>query len=177
LTAGIMGNAITVAYPAIVQDSFTVVASEVWIDSQPAGSTLLMEDVSAIASKTLEDRKAAIWTRAITRAAIKYLIAQATYKAAAKGCDQIGGYSGMACKLIAKGALAAAVAATEVADTRGWATLPSQIRMARIKVPAGKHDVVIQFKNAMGQVVSQQRFQDVEVAAKKRKYLAARTAI
>src|SRR6185312_3631370 len=44
LAAGFTGNAVTVAYPAIVQDSFTVVGSEVWVDSRPAASSVLMED-------------------------------------------------------------------------------------------------------------------------------------
>ncbi len=173
LVAGLTGNAITVAYPAIEQDPYPVASSEVWIDSKPAGSTFLMEDVTAIASRDLQDRLALIKTRAIARAAIKYVLAQVAYKAAAKGCEQIGGMTEYVCKGAAKATMMAAIAITEVADTRGWDTLPAQIRMARIKVPSGKHDVLVRFLDSAGNLVSTQEFPDVEIDARKRTYLAA----
>ena len=55
--------------------------------------------------------------------------------------------------------------------------MPAQIRMARVKVAPGKHDVMIQFKNAAGSVVSTRWFKDVQIDVKKRTYLATRTAI
>ncbi len=180
LAAGFMGSAITVAYPAVVQDSYTIVGSEVWIDSRPVASTVLMEDVTKIASKVLADRLALIKTRAIARAAVKYVVAEAGYRAAAKMCDQQFGnpsVQGLICKGAAKAVASGIMAATEVADERSWTALPAQIRMARVKIPPGKHDVVIQYKNAGGYVVSGQAFKDVQVDAKKRTYLAARTAL
>lgn len=180
LAAGFMGSAITVAYPAVVQDSYTIVASEVWIDSRPVASTVLMEDVTKIATKVLADRLALIKTRAIARAAVKYVIAETGYRAAAKMCDQQFGnpsWQGALCKGAAKITASAIMAATEVADERSWTALPAQIRMARVKVPPGKHDVVIQFKNSGGAVISGQAFKDVTIDAKKRTYLASRTAL
>lgn len=179
LTAGFMGSAITVAYPSIVQDSYTVVGSEIWVDSRPVASTLLMEDVTGIATKTLDARMAMIKTRAIARATIKYIIAQTAAKAAMKGCEQLPGgfFVVQSCKLAARATAAGVAAASEVADTRGWSALPAQIRMARVKLPPGKHDVLVEFKNAAGDVVSTHAFKDVEIDAKKRTYLATRTAI
>jgi uncharacterized protein len=179
LAAGFMGSAITVAYPSIVQDSYTVVGSEVWVDSQPVASSVLMEDVTGIATKNLDARLALIKTRAIARATIKFILAQTAAKVAMKACDQMpGGFIAVqSCKLIARGTASAAAAASEIADTRGWSALPAQIRMARVKLPPGKHDVVVQFKNAGGFVVAQRSFKDVEIDAKKRTYLATRTAL
>lgn len=181
LAAGITGNAITVAYPDMVQDPFTVVASEVQVDSESpvTANTVLMEDISAIAAKSLTERQAMIKTRAVARATIKYVLAEVAAKAAAKGCDQMpgGDLAKMLCKAGTRGIAHGAAAASEIADTRGWATLPSQIRMARLKLPAGKHTVTVNFKNAAGLVVKAQVFNDVEITAKKRTYLHFRTAI
>ncbi|MDE2490824.1 MAG: hypothetical protein KGM24_08240 [Elusimicrobia bacterium] len=180
LVAGLTGNAITVAYPGIVQDTYTIVGSEVFVDSRPEAATQLMEDVTGIAKKTLAERQALIKTRAVARAAIKYILAEAAYRVAAKACDQEFGstsWQGLLCKGAAKATMAAATAVTEVADTREWSTLPAQIRMARVKLPAGTHDVVVQFKNAAGAVVEQHEFKDVVIQAGKRTYLSYRTAL
>jgi tetratricopeptide (TPR) repeat protein len=178
LAAGITGNAITIAYPGFVNEPYSIVSSEVLVDSKPAASTLLMEDVAAIASKTLEDRMGVIKTRAVARAFVKYVVAQAAYKVAAKACDQMpGGFMAVQiCKTAARGSLAAASAATEVADTRSWSTVPAQIRMARAKVPAGTHDVTVLFKDAAGMVVAQADFPAVKIDPRKRTYLSYRTA-
>lgn len=179
LTAGLLGNAITVAYPAIVQDPYSIASSEVWVDSQPVGASILMEDVTRIATKSLDARMALIKTRAVARATIKFILAQTAAKAAATVCDQMpGGYFAVqACKLGSKAVASGAAAASEYADTRSWSALPAQIRMARVKLPPGRHDVMIEFKNAAGLVIATRWFKDVQIELKKRTYLATRTAI
>lgn len=179
LAAGLVGSAITVAYPAMVQDPYSIVTSEVWIDGSLAGSTLLMEDVSAIATKSLDSRMALIKTRAVARAAIKFILAQTAANAAAKACDKSGGgaFAVQLCKMGSKALASGVAAATEYADTRGWASLPAQIRMARVKIPPGRHDVEIRFLNAAGTLVTTREFKDVGIEPRKRTYLAARTAL
>ncbi|MCR4294611.1 MAG: hypothetical protein NUW21_03695 [Elusimicrobia bacterium] len=178
LAAGFLGRAVTVAFPAYTQDPFAIASSELYVDSAPVASTILMEDVSAIAAKTLEDRMNAIKARAIARATIKFILAETAAKTAAKACDQMpGGYLAVqACKLGSRGVAHGAAAASEYADTRGWAVLPAQIRMARVKLPPGKHDVEIRYKNEAGVMISSQAFSGVLVAERKRTYLSARTA-
>jgi tetratricopeptide (TPR) repeat protein len=178
LAAGFMGSAVTVAFPAYTQDPYAIASSEIFVDSRPVASTILMEDVSAIATKTLEQRMAVIKARAIARATIKFIVAEAVSKAAAKACDQMpGGYFAVqACKLGTRGAAHGAAAASEFADTRGWAVLPAQIRMARVKVEPGRHDVAIYYKNDAGVMISSQAFSGVLVADHERTYLSARTA-
>jgi hypothetical protein len=168
LRAGIVGNAITVAYPDYVQDPFSIVASELRLGDASA-KTLLMEDVSAIAAGDLKDRIAVIRTRAIARATIKFLLA----KAAEKQAEKQGGKS---LALLTKIVGSAVAAATEVADTRGWSTLPAQIRMARLRLPPGRHDLSATFTNAANAVVATHLFQGVEVRKGKRTYIAYRTA-
>src|SRR5205814_1481450 len=83
LKAGISGRAITVSYPDYEQDPFRVVASEVEVDGgQAKTQTLLMEDISAIARRTLQDRMALIKTRAVARATVKFVLAEQASRAA-----------------------------------------------------------------------------------------------
>jgi tetratricopeptide (TPR) repeat protein len=178
LKAGFMGRAVTVAFPAYTQDPYLIASSEILIDNQPVAQTILMEDVSAIAAKTLEARMGAIKARAIVRATVKYILAETAAKIAAKGCDQMpGGFLAVqACKFASKGVAHGVAAASEYADTRGWAVLPAQIRMARVKLEPGTHDVAIYYKNTAGVMISSQAFSGVLVAEHKRTYLSARTA-
>ena len=170
LIAGFMGNAITVAYPQYVQDPYSIVSSEVFVDSRPAVQTLLMEDISAIAFKNLKNRMDMIMTRAIARAAIKYILAHTASQEVGKQFGQgWGELTSIGANIIA--------AATEVADTRSWDTLPSQIRMARIKIPPGAHTVRVDFKNSTGEVVESHVFRNVVIEKNKRSYLAYRTAL
>jgi len=170
LVAGFMGNAITIAYPQYVQDPYSIVGSEVFIDSSPAEQTLLMEDISAIAFKNLKNRMDMIMPRAIARAAIKYILARVATREVDKQFGQTWG-------LVTKIGANIIAAATEVADTRSWETLPSQIRMARIKVPPGLHTVRVDFKNAAGSTVESHVFSNVSINKNQRSYLAYRTAL
>ncbi len=180
LRAGVAGHAVTVAYPDYVQDPFRVVSSEVEVDGgQERASTLLMEDISAIARRDLQDRMAMIKARAVARATVKYILAEAAAKAADRQCDKQFGLDTMGdrlCRAAARGLAHGTAAATEIADTRGWAALPAQIRMARVRVPAGMHDVAFTFKDASGNVVSTYTAKGVTISKGKRTYLSYRTA-
>jgi hypothetical protein len=194
LKAGIAGKAVTVAYPDYVQDPFRVVSSEVEVTpSIPVGvaapvaavssakaQTMLMEDISAIARRTLQDRMALIKTRAIARATVKFVLAEQASKAAAAACDKQyakGSFGNTICKGLSKGVAHGAAAASEIADTRGWSALPSQIRMARLRLPPGQHDVVVRFLDAGGAVVATQTFKGVKIDRSRRTYLSHRTAL
>ena len=178
LTAGLAGNAITIAYPEYVQDPYKIADSEVFVDSAPAGSTQLVEDVTAIAMKNLTDRQALIRTRAIARATVKFVLASSAAKAAGALCDRqfgSGSIGSTLCKTAARGVAQGIAAATEVADVRSWSTLPSQIRMARISLAPGRHQVRVRFKDGAGTVVSNAVFNDVVIHKGKRTYLDYRT--
>ena len=69
-----------------------------------------------------------------------------------------------------------ASAATEVADTRCWNTLPAQIRMARVRVPAGTQVVGVRYTNAAGAFTNAEKV-TVQVAAGHRTYVHVRTAM
>jgi hypothetical protein len=71
----------------------------------------------------------------------------------------------------------AASAATEIADTRCWNTLPAQIRMARLPVAVGEPTVKVTFKNAQGLEVGSHTFPPVKVEKGKKVFLNYRTSI
>ncbi|MBI5243793.1 MAG: hypothetical protein HY922_08965 [Elusimicrobia bacterium] len=171
LAAGIAGNSVSVAYPEYVQDSFRIAASEVQAGDKSA-QTLLMEDITAIAIADLKDRNLVVKTRAIARATTKFLLAKLVEKEARKNTSTGGKWLAD----LTSRATNAVAAATEVADTRGWTTVPAQIRMARLRAAPGTHEVTVVFKDAAGAVVSTHVFKDVSVKKGRRTYLAFRTA-
>ncbi|OGR99318.1 MAG: hypothetical protein A2V88_03830 [Elusimicrobia bacterium RBG_16_66_12] len=171
LRAGLIGKAVTVAYPAYTQDPFQIASSQVECAGQKA-ETQLMEDVSAIAMKDLAERQALIKVRAIARATVKYILAKAAADAVAK---KYGKNSWQA--LAAQVGGSAVAAATEIADTRAWATLPSQFRMARMRLPPGTHDVTVSYTSPTGSLIATRTFKAVSVKKGGRTYLHDRTAL
>ncbi|OGR70681.1 MAG: hypothetical protein A2X40_06115 [Elusimicrobia bacterium GWC2_65_9] len=171
LRAGLVGNAVTVAYPAYIQDPFQITGSQVEAAGRKAG-TQLMEDVSAIAMKDLAERQALIKVRAVARATIKFILAKTAADAVKK---KYGANSWQA--LAAQAGGSAVAAATEIADTRAWATLPSQFRMARLRLPPGKHDVIVSYNGPTGAVIATRTFKDVTIRQGGRTYLHDRTAL
>ena len=170
LRAGVLGHAITVSYPTYVQDPFQIASSEVESEGKSA-STQLVDDVSAIAMKALAERQALIKTRAVARAAIKYILAKAATDEVKR---KFGSSSWQA--LAAQVASNIVAAATEVADTRAWATLPSQFRLARLRLPPGEHAVTVRYKNAAGAVILTRTFKTT-IRKGQRAYLRDRTAL
>jgi len=167
LDAGLTGNAITVSYPEYEDMPYGVKSSAITINNATVG-TELVENISAIAKDELKNEAAAQRTRMIVRAAIKYIIAQAASKKVEEQNAGLGFLTRMVTSSIAS--------ATEVADTRSWATLPAQIRMARMTLPPGTYNLRVDFKDAFGNVVASDMINNVQVKKGKRTYLHYRTA-
>jgi hypothetical protein len=167
LAAGIMGHAITVALPIFVQDPFAVQGSEIDVAGLQR-PTVVVEDVTRIAHSTLESLLPTIRIKAVTRATVKYLLARlAENEARKKGGDTWGALVGLVGQV--------AAAATETADTRCWAAIPAQIRMARVRLPPGVHAVKVRYLGAGGSPAGEETLPRVEVAAGKRTYIHVRT--
>lgn len=165
------GRAIAVAFPDYVQDPYQIAGSRVRAGTLSA-DTELASDITAIARKDLEERLGVIRARAIARAGIKFILAKAASDAAAK---KYGKNSWQAVLTQAGGAIASV--ATEVADTRAWATLPAQFRVARLLLPAGQHDITVDYLGPSGAILSSQTFKGVTVVKGRRTYLRDRTAL
>ncbi len=171
IRGGLLGKSITVSYPDYVQDPFQISGSAVEADGVTA-PTELAQDLSAIARKDLAERQAVIRTRAIARATVKYVLAKAV-------SDQVSKKYGKNSwqHLLAQAGGAATSAATEGADTRAWATLPAQFRVARLRLPPGTHDVVVKYLGSSGAELSSRTFKDVVIRKGRRTYLHDRTAL
>ena len=64
---------------------------------------------------------------------------------------------------------------TEVADTRSWTMLPDRIHLARLRLPAGIQDVVVEVFDEHGRVAQRLEFEGVEVVAGSRTLLHHRS--
>lgn len=160
---------IRVAFPKYRRSPSKIAATE----AHSATSTWraeLVEDVGAIAVRNLDDRINRIRGRAIARAVIKFLLTQNISKEAEKNSNETVGF-------LVRAILQAASAATEVADKRTWRTLPDRIYMARLSLPAGRHDLKLRFLDAEGATVESREIKNVAVAAQRKSFVMIRTAL
>lgn len=167
---------IVISFPVYVAAPPAAAGSVVAVDGQDKGETVLMEDISAIAIKALEDRMNQVRVRAIARATIKYILAKAAADLAAKQCEKAPSMLIDMCKKTARKLAEAVVAGTETADTRSWGTLPAEIRMARVSLLPGLRQVEVRFMGASGEALGKRGFQDVRIEPGKRTYLQLLTA-
>ena len=108
---------------------------------------MLVEDVENIAIETFNAQRPIILLRTLGRALLKYL----AYREANKQHEALG--------LLAN--LAGVV--TEQADTRSWQTLPNQIFMVRMLLPAGIHTLDLSFLDANGRVRGRDSVPDIKI--------------
>jgi tetratricopeptide (TPR) repeat protein len=150
-----------VAIPTIVEQPYDIRGSVVEVASRSA-ATVAVEPIAAITARTLEDEMPAIKARASARVAAK----GGAYAAA----DAAG-----ASKVLTGAGLSAA-GAFEEADTRGWAVLPAEIRMARVVLPEGVHDVHVRYLDASGAQWAEETLSGVEIVRGYRTYVHVQTA-
>lgn len=99
------------------------------------GRTFVLTDLEAIAIRNLDDRMATLALKQVLRSAIKGTMVKAARD---------------------EGGIAAELAAnlynviTEQADLRCWQTLPQNMQVARIPLPAGRHELVFALHAGMG---------------------------
>jgi len=98
-----------------------------------------VENVDAMARSALYDALPAISARALARMIVKYQSGKQTEK-------RTGGVVGSIFKL---GNLA-----TEVADTRSWSSLPQEIQLTRVALPAGEYNATVEIMGADGVIDS-----------------------
>jgi hypothetical protein len=108
---------------------------------------VLVEDVENIAIETFNSQRPIILLRTLLRAVGKYLL----YRKANKENEALG--------LLVN--LAGVV--TEQADTRSWQTLPNQIFMVRMPLPAGTHTLNLSFLDANGRVRGRDSVPDIKI--------------
>ena len=167
-------DVVPVAFPKYVSRPYSIAAMEPRLAAatQITGPELV-EDIGAIAEKDLADRRARIYAKAVARAAIKYAIQKGAEEAARQASN---GDQNQAL-LVAGTQLLGTIGrfATEQADKRVWSTLPDEIWMTSMIVPAGRHDLEVDFLTAQAMLVESQSVSGIEVPAGGRRFVILRT--
>lgn len=173
---GLTGRIVRIAIPRFVRRPSGIAYTEAVIvahDSQYASRSVLMEDITAIAVKDLEERLVRTAAKAVARAAWKYALAEGVRvgaRSAASGQKDWGQLAGAVA-----GALAHIFAvASEEADKRSWATLPDRIHIGRLRVPPGTYDVELRHIGLSGGVMATQVLRGIVVAERGTRFVSAR---
>ncbi len=162
---------ISIAFPKFVKGDYRIRRSEVSIEGEKGGiRTELVENITAIAFKDLEDRINRVRVKAIARAAVKFALAHAVGKIAEKKGGKLAG-------MISKKLATAAAAATEKADKRSWRTLPAQIRMARTTLKPGTYNLKLTFMTKDGGHVMEKTIENVKIEPRRKTFISYRTAL
>ena len=120
---------------------------------------VLVEDVENIAIETFNKERPIILFRTLIRGVGKYLL----FRQANKKNEALGLLTNLAGVV------------SEQADTRSWQTLPNQIFMVRMPLPAGTHTLNLSFLGANGQVRGSQPVPDIEIQPNQITFLNHRT--
>ena len=129
-----------VAIPTIDSQRPRFAGIEVTVEKQEPATGVLVEDVETTAIETFKAERPIILLRTLVRGVGKYLVT----RQAGKKNETLGLLTNLA------GVLA------EQADTRSWQTLPNQIFMVRMPLPAGTHTLNLSFLDANGQVLQRE---------------------
>jgi len=125
-----------VVYPAMVSTPSSLGSASVAINGSPVAIERLV-DLGAAIEREYEDAKPRILAAALTRMAVR--------AAAAEGVRQAGKQESTLLGDVLSIATEAVLVALDRPDTRSWMTLPDQVLVARVPVPAGDHDVEVGF--------------------------------
>ena len=152
----------SVALPKFVQRPVPVARFELSEGAQSASSEIV-EDVNAMARKSLEDRLPAITARAVARMLVK----NAAVKNVKKQSENAG-----AVGLLMSIASDVGAIASERADTRSWSLLPGNFLMARLSLSPGMHDLKISYYDNSGNILATRDYDAVKVMAGRKAFVS-----
>jgi len=105
--------------------------------------TALIEDLSSIAVRDFEENRTSMLLRMTARLLLKEAGIVQSERAGERAGGAFGGF-------VARVAARSVANATERADTRSWSGLPAELLVARLRLPAGHHEVEVTFRGASG---------------------------
>ncbi len=163
---------LTVAFPKFVARSSDVAYVEASLAKEGARLSLkldLVEDITAIAKKNLEDRITRITLKTIARATAKYHATRKVRREIAPDKnDPLGQLIGLLGNVYS--------VATEQSDKRSWLTLPGKIYLGRLALSEGKWDAEVRFFSPSGALLETRRLPGLSVVAGKKRFLLVHTA-
>ncbi|MGH1345220.1 MAG: hypothetical protein ACRBN8_26900 [Nannocystales bacterium] len=127
-----------VVYPELVPAENLFETANVEVDGHPVPIDLASDLGSEIVAE-FEELKPKIIGAALTRMIARAAAAEGA-RAAGNQADGAGGLVGF----LAAAALEGTLVALDKPDTRSWTTLPDRVYVARSRVPAGAHTVVVE---------------------------------
>lgn len=157
----VSGILVRIALPYYESRSTDVVGARISAYGKVA-FTEMMENVDAIARKSLDSRMVAITARSIARAVVK---TSAVHAASSNNNNDamVGLLEGLATQVTA--------IATERADTRSWLTLPANIQLARLALPPGSYTIKVELLGTGGQTISTRDYPEVVIKQLHKTYL------
>jgi hypothetical protein len=171
IMAALGGGSLTVSYPALEAQPFFVKASRI-IAGTAESETQLVSDLAVLAEADLKENLLAQRSRMILRAATKMALSGVAKHASRNTSNN----DASAALLLTGIALDIFGAVTETADTRQTFTLPAEIRLGRMFVPAGRNNIIFEALGADGRTLERKEFKDVWVPEGGRAFLHYRTA-
>jgi len=132
-----------------------------------AGS--LVEDIGAIAEKSLDDRINRVRAKTIARAVIKFVLSRKITQSVEKNNNELTTW-------LVKKAFAVASAVMEQADKRSWQSLPDKIFIVRLPMSEGKHSVQLNFLDQRGLTIKTQVLDNIQIKAGKKTFVTVRAA-
>jgi uncharacterized protein len=130
---------VQVSFPVLPAAQMGYQAPDIQIDGADSLPTAHILDLDAMARRALQDDMPGIMLRAFVRSATK---AVAQYEIQRQLAQQRNRDDGIGA-IVALLALQIGGAVVEQADERGWRTLPSQVTIARARLPRGTHPVSV----------------------------------
>jgi hypothetical protein len=172
---GLTGRVMRIAVPKFVPRRSRVAQSQAIVSNGVTrldAPLALMEDVTAIAVKDLEERIVRTTVKAVARAAWKFALAEGIHVGAqrAVGRQQEGDLIGAIAGILAH----VAAVATEEADKRSWVTLPDRIKVGRVLVPPGTYEIELRWRGRAGEEVAKQSMRSITLKAGEKRFISTR---
>ncbi len=141
LLYGLSGRVVRVALPHLVPQKTRIDHVQVSASGSPgdfSANSVLAQNFTAVAEKNLKDRFTTLALKSVARAALKFGLAEGVGRGAqAAAGEDAGPWVGLLVGLFSK----FLAVASEEADKRSWRTLPDEIQVARLWVPAGSYTI------------------------------------
>jgi hypothetical protein len=162
LIYGLHGRIARVALPRLVPQRTKIAYSTIQLTDGTItfnAHSQRLYDISAVAEKNLDDTYNWFVLRAVARTAMKMAAAEGIgigVRAAVNKNSQ--DWVGLLAVILAR----IFVLATEEADIRSWRTLPGEIQMARLWIPAGSYSVMVNAVDHQGRVVKSPKTEQLD---------------
>lgn len=161
-----------IALPTFVERPAPVARMIVAGNGQSADGEMV-EDINALARKSLEDRLPGIKARAVARLLLKnQMVAESKKQEQREANNPNIDPMAKALRSIFNAVADVGATMSERADTRTWSLLPGNILMARLQLPAGPHDLSVSFHGANGNLIATRSYRNVLVQPGKKTFVA-----